>query len=95
MSFNNMLSNKDSLLNTEIKNKGFFLLDEMFKTNGWHMTKNEMNWICYTKTGNETEFFDIKLDQKKVYVNIPIKNELLLDGCPPTSVNAIGPTENI
>ena len=27
----NMLSNKDSILNTEISNKGFALLDTMFK----------------------------------------------------------------
>jgi len=72
----NMLSNQTTILKTEIKNKGFFLLDEMFKTNGWHMTKNEMNWVSYTKAGNETEFFDIKIDQNKVYVSVPIKNSI-------------------
>jgi hypothetical protein len=72
----NMLSVQNEISNTEIKNKGFFLLDEMFKSNGWHMTKNEMNWICYTRAGNETEFFDIKLDQKRVYVSVPIQNSI-------------------
>jgi len=72
----NMLSNQTTILKTEIKNKGFFLLDEMFKTNGWHMTKNEMKWVSYTKAGNETEFFDIKIDQNKVYVSVPIKNSI-------------------
>ena len=72
----NMLSTQSNISTTEIKNKGFFLLDEMFKSNGWHMTKNEMNWICYTKTGNETEFFDIKLDKSRVYVSVPIQNSI-------------------
>jgi len=71
----NMLSvNTDSILNTEIKNKGFALLDKMFKDNGWHMCKNEMNWICYTKFGNETDLFDIKIDQRSVKVSVPMKN---------------------
>ena len=61
-------------INTEIKNKGFMLVDSLFKENGWHMTKNEMDLIEYTKQGYETEFFQIKLDQTKVYVSVPIKN---------------------
>jgi hypothetical protein len=72
----NMLTEQYSIFNTELKNKGFFILDEMFKSNGWHMTKNEMNWISYTRAGYETEFFDIKLDTHKVYVSIPIKNSI-------------------
>jgi hypothetical protein len=63
-----------SILDGEIKNKGFALLDEMFKKNGWHMTKNELYWISYSKFGHETEFFEIKLDSTKIYVSIPIKN---------------------
>jgi len=70
----NMLSNKDSILNTEISNKGFALLDTMFKENGWHMVKNEMNWMSYTKLSNETDLFDIKIDQKSIRVSVPIKN---------------------
>jgi hypothetical protein len=72
----NMLSEQCTIFNTELKNKGFFIVDEMFKSNGWHMTKNEMNWISYTKAGYETEFFDIKLDANKVYVSIPVKNSI-------------------
>lgn len=70
----NMLSNKHTILNTEVVNKGFALLDTMFKENGWHMTKNEVNWICYSKFGHETEFFDIKIEQKSIRVSVPIKN---------------------
>jgi len=72
----NMLYEQYTIFNTEIKNKGFLILDEMFKSNGWHMTKNEMNNITYTKAGHETEFFDIKIDAYKVYVSIPIKNSI-------------------
>lgn len=70
----NMLSNNESILNTEINNKGFALLNVLFKENGWHMVKNEMNWICFTKFGHETEFFDIKIEQKNICVSIPLKN---------------------
>jgi hypothetical protein len=69
----NMLS-QDSILNTEVLNKGFAILDSLFKNNGWHMVKNEMNHICYTKFGNETDIFNIKIDNKSIQVSIPIKN---------------------
>ena len=72
----NTLSGQHTILNTEIINKGFFIIDELFKSNGWHMTINEMNQISYTKSGNETEFFDIKIDRTKVYVSVPIKNSI-------------------
>jgi hypothetical protein len=76
MSSNNALMKQtdSDFLNNQIKNKGFLLLDEMFKQNGWHLFKNEMNWICYYKFAKETEYFDIRLDSSKVYVSIPIKN---------------------
>lgn len=59
---------------SEIKNKGFLILDELFKEKGWKMIKNEMNWICYTKFGNETDVFDIKIDPTKIHVSVPLKN---------------------
>jgi hypothetical protein len=73
------MSSNDNMLTTvthtsDIKNKGFILLDSLFKENGWHMTKNEMNLIEYTKQGHESDFFQIKLDQKNVYISVPIKN---------------------
>lgn len=70
----NMLSNNESIFNTEIKNKGFALLDQMFKENGWHLCKNEMNYISYTHFGRETDLFEIKIDAKTIHVGIPIKN---------------------
>ena len=73
MSNDNMLSNNVSI-NTELKNKGFTILDKIFKENGWHMIKNEMNWLCYTKFGNETDLFDIKVEQTSIKVSVPMKN---------------------
>ena len=70
----NMLTNQESIMNTEIKNKGFVILDSIFKQNGWHMVKNDFNWISYTKFGHETDLFDIKIDQKSIQVSVPIKN---------------------
>ena len=70
-----------SVDDTQIKNKGFLLLDSMFKEHGWHIVKNEMNWICYTKVGNETDIFDIKIDPKLVHVSIPIRNSTFQYNC--------------
>ena len=70
----NMLANKETILNTEIKNKGFAILDQIFKENGWGLVKNEMNYICYTKFGHETDVFEIKIDSKNIHIGIPIKN---------------------
>ena len=70
----NMLTNNESILNTEIKNKGFALSDQMFKENGWYLVKNEMNYICYTRFGHETDIFEIKIDAKNIHSGIPIKN---------------------
>ena len=53
----NMLLN-DSILNSQIKNKGFAILDSTFKQHQWHLIKNELNWICYPKFGIETNSFD-------------------------------------
>jgi hypothetical protein len=64
----------ESILNTEVKNKGFVILDSIFKENGWILCKNEMNWICYTKFGFETDVFEIRIDDKTIQVGIPVKN---------------------
>ena len=66
----------DPILNSDIKNKGFVILDEMFKKHGWHMVKNEPNWINYTKFGDETSCFDIKIATDKIIVSVPIKNSI-------------------
>ena len=50
------------------------LLDEMFRKYGWHICKNEIDTISYTKFGKETEYFEVRIDNSKVYVSIPIKN---------------------
>jgi len=71
----NMLSQGLHLqLNSEIVNKGFSILDIMFRENGWHMIKNEMDRITYTKLGLETELFDIKINKKSISVSVPVLN---------------------
>jgi hypothetical protein len=57
-----------------VKNKGFLFLHQMFLENGWHLTKNEMEWISYTKAGHETAYFEIQLTKSEVHVCIPLKN---------------------
>ncbi len=69
----NMLST-DPILNSTIVNKGFAILDATFKERGWHLIKNEPNWISYSKLSDETSFFDIKILQDKIVVSVPLKN---------------------
>jgi len=69
-----MLSQKTDIFSSPIKNKGFVLLDTLFRENGWHMIKNETNWMAYTKQGNETEYVEIKIGLDNIIVSVPIKN---------------------
>ena len=71
----NMLSS-DPILSSNIVNKGFAILDATFKENGWQLMKNEKNWITYSKTADETSFFDIKIMPDKIIVSVPIKNSI-------------------
>ena len=57
-----------------LNNKGFVLLDQIFKENGWYLIQNEPNHICYTKFGHETDLFDIQIDAYGIHVSIPLKN---------------------
>lgn len=61
---------------SELKNKGFLFLDLMFKENGWITIKNEVDWVCFSKPGFETEYFEIKIDSSKIYVSIPLRNSI-------------------
>ena len=67
-------SSSSTTQNSSITNKGFLLLDNLFKSHGWHLVKNEMNWIYYTKFGDESSFFDIKITPEKIIVSVPVKN---------------------
>jgi len=69
---NNMLTNET----TNIKNKGFMILDSIFKEHGWRLIKNEINWIYYTKISDETSYFEIRILPDKIAVCIPIKNSV-------------------
>jgi len=71
----NNLSN-EHIINSDIKNKGFAILDNTFKQHGWTLTKNEINWINYTKFGDETSCFDIKIASDKIIISVPIKNSI-------------------
>lgn len=66
--------NMVSELSSDLLNKGFALLDNLFKKHGWRLVKNELNWIHYTKFGDETSYFDIKILIDKILVSIPVKN---------------------
>jgi hypothetical protein len=68
-----MLSNNLSF-ESELLNRGFVIVESLFRKNGWYPIKNEKNWVSYTKFGDETTSFDIKFLQDTIIVSIPIKN---------------------
>ena len=76
MNTSNTLQINNPIINTDIKNKGFSILDEIFKQNSWQLIKNELNWICYTKFGDETSYFEIKISPEKIIVSVPIRNSV-------------------
>ena len=62
-----------SIIETPL-NKGFLLLHELFTKNEWVCIKNELNRITYTKIGYETSIFELRVDESRIYVSIPVKN---------------------
>lgn len=49
-------------------------LNGVFKNHGWHIKQNDDECISYTKMGQETDIFEIRMDKKMVYVSVPVKN---------------------
>ena len=70
--------NMDNFSNEEacikLKNRGFSQLEDLFSSREWKIIKNEFDHIVYTKPGNETDYFEIKLTKTEVHVSIPVKN---------------------
>jgi hypothetical protein len=60
-------------IKNNIVNKGFSIIDNLFKENNWNIVVNEPNWVAYTKPGHETEYFELKIEKSKVSVSIPLK----------------------
>ena len=58
----------------EIKNKGFTIINALFKEKGWKLIKNELDWIEYRKPNYEIDYFQIKIDKKTINVSVPIKH---------------------
>ena len=59
---------------TEITNKKFLWLNDMFNKYGWHIVKNDLNNISYTKSHDETSYFDIAIHPDYTKVSFPVKN---------------------
>lgn len=60
----------------QLKNKGFLIIDSIFRDNKWQLIQNEMNHISYSKFGDETTSFDIKIFSDKIVVSVPIKHSI-------------------
>lgn len=61
-----------------VKNKGFIVLDELFKTHSWSLITNEMDHITYAKSYMDPNIFDIKVEKASVSVTVPLKNSNFL-----------------
>ena len=69
-----MDSTPNMLTDLDLLNNDNTLLNSMFKEHGWYLVKNEMNWICYTKNSQETDFFEMKVINNSIHVSVPLKN---------------------
>jgi hypothetical protein len=64
---------EETTLKSHIINEGF-CLDMIFIENGWYVSKNSTNCVSYSKLGQETDVFTIKLHDKLITVSMPIKD---------------------
>ena len=79
----------DNAVNATINNKGFSILDSIFKQYQWHLVKNDLNFISYTKVGDETNHFDFKILKDKIVVSVPIKNSSKCVVCGPGTITSL------
>jgi len=70
----NKLSNIDTNIDVGIKNKGFSIIGELFRDNGWNLTTNFMTHMVFSKEGNELDRFEIKISATSIQVTVPLKN---------------------
>jgi hypothetical protein len=71
--YDNTLTIND--INLNIKNKGFLLLDILFKEKSWTLAKNELNHIVYKRPDfGDLDYFEIKIDKDNINVSVPIKH---------------------
>lgn len=67
---NTLVENIIININDELKT-----LTNLFEYNGWQKNNSKLtDHIMYSKKGNETEFFEIMLDNNTIYVSVPLKN---------------------
>lgn len=59
---------------TNTNNIGFQVLHNLFQENGWHAIVNEPTRVCFTKSGDETTTFDMKVTANTIVVSVPIQN---------------------
>jgi hypothetical protein len=69
---NNVLS--DTGVELKCKIKAFASLEELFIKYNWTLVKNELVYVCFQKIGNDYDFFEIRINQDKIDVTIPLKN---------------------
>ena len=64
----------DDVFLSQVKNKGFAILDTIFKEHGWTLAQNDMNWVSFIKSDSyQLNSFDIRVTPEKIIVSIPLK----------------------
>jgi hypothetical protein len=61
---------------TITQNNNFNNLHHLCKEQNWVLIINEYRHLLYTKKERETEFFEIKLENNKICVSIPLQNSV-------------------
>jgi hypothetical protein len=58
------------------QNKGLEILAEIFIEKGWSLYKNEINHVIFKNPTSDYDDFEIRVDEKKIYVCVPLKNSV-------------------
>lgn len=66
-------SNETLYSNTILANERFEHIHNCFLEYGWEQVENTHNVITYSKSGHETDFVRIKVENSFVFVTVPMK----------------------
>ena len=67
------MQQKDGVLGINIDLNLLDSLNKSFNQSGWNLVKNTGSCVVYSKTGNELDVFEIKSNENKISVSIPLK----------------------
>jgi len=69
-----IFENEQNAQNPKCKNKKLENISEMFTKNDWQFHINENDHVAFKNPNSDYHDFEFKIDNKKIYVTVPLKN---------------------